>query len=426
MIDKNEQTIFSEVSKARLKEKKIILDKALGGHFPEDLHKKRVRMVENKALAISTLVNIVTISTLVVFVIGGNHSSLGVGGSPNYRSSLNTDSSTIISSTEEKENLSPIKYGFNTHVHAVLDSPQDNMTLDTFKKGVDILASNNLDIIRIDIRANEITNKGFNLNEVNFNNNIQVYDEAIRYAKEKGLNVFLVTNVPEFASTYSHSNYQKITADFYTKLILRYNEQLGEEDVIQIFNEPNKHSYRDHSELSIPLDSRYLRELSKTIETASKSIKSVNKKVIVTSNFSHWIGRNEELTVFGPAFFDEIKGIDAISLNLFPDDKADEIARLPEYIKFFSERYKKPVYLAEIGLPTLVFSQYDQGNSLSNSINALQNGEVRPAGIIIHELFDVTSSWKEAEKTFGIYYSNGTPKQSAFPVINAMLDENKN
>ena len=166
--------------------------------------------------------------------------------------------------------------------------------------------------------------------------------------------------------------------------------------------------------MNLPLDPTYLRELSDVISTASRAIKKVDSDVIVTTNLSYWVGRNENLYVFGPAFFDEIKGIDAISLDLYPDNRTDEIQKLPDYIKFFSERYQKPVYLAEIGLPTLVFTQSDQADSLSRSIDVLQNGEVRPAGIVIHELFDVTAPQKEAERTFGIYYSNLTPKSVSF------------
>lgn len=422
MRDKNENTVLSEIRKAKLLEKNEILGKAIGKQFSGDFH-KRMRILENKPLAISLIINVITIFALLVFVIGGDHRSPGVDESSNNKPALNNDSSAILSPTSKRKNISPIKYGFNAHVHAVLDSPTDNMTLNNFKKGVDILASNNLDIVRLDLRAKEITGMGNSPFEVRFNDNILIYDEAIRYAKDKGLNVFLVTNLPEFAANYSNSDYQKVTADFYTKLISRYSDKLGEEDVIQVFNEPNKHSYRDHAEMNLPLSSTYLRELSETIETAGRSIKSINNKVLVTTNLSYWVGRNEDLLEFGPVFFDEINGIDVISLNLFPDHNEHEIARLPEYIRFFSERYQKPVYLAEIGLPTLVFTQSNQADSLDKSIDVLQKGEVRPAGIIVHELFDVTSSFKDSEKTFGIYYSNGTPKQSALPVINAMLND---
>ncbi len=398
---------------SRILEKKLLLSYALGTQIPEDFKKREIGIIGNKALIASSLLNVVTVVTLLAIVAGGTHNSYSIG---------EPTPVAQVSPSPERINLSPIKYGFNTHVHAVLDSPEDNMTLENFKRGVDILASNNLDIVRIDIRAKEIADVGGSPNEVRFNENIKVYDEAIRYAKDKGLNIFLVTNVPEFASRYSHSNYLNVTADFYTKLITRYNEYLDEEDVIQIFNEPNKHSFRDHTEISSLLSDNYLQQLSETIETGSKSIKKVNNKVIVTTNLSHWVGRGEELTEFGPAFFDEIKGIDAISLNLFPDDKEDEIERLPQYIKFFFERYQKPVYLAEIGLPTAVFSPTSQGDSLSKSIDALKRGEVRPAGIIIHELFDTTASWKEAENSFGIYTSDFSEKESANDVINAMLD----
>ena len=155
MNSKNESTDFSEQSKARFQEKKEILSKALGHQPLEDISKKSIKITERKALLASSFLNIVAVSALLLVVIGGDHNSFGIGGNNSYKKAVNNSSFNSINAPEIKENISPIKYGFNTHVHSVLDTPNDNMTLETYKKGIDILASNNLNMVRLDIRAKE-------------------------------------------------------------------------------------------------------------------------------------------------------------------------------------------------------------------------------------------------------------------------------
>ena len=316
---------------------------------------------------------------------------------------------------------SPIEFGFNTHVHSVLDSEQDNMTLDLFKRSVDLLANQNQDWIRFNIRTWEVAQAGGEANSVEFNENIGVYDEAIAYAKEKGLKVFFVTNVPDFAKEYSHEDYKQVAKDFYTKLAQRYSEQV---DIWQIFNEADTHAFRDYSGIGYPLDPKYLQELAEVMQVSADAIKAVDKDAKTTANLSHWVRSGVDIIEKGTTFFDAINdSIDIVSLDLYTDDSLDEINRLPSIIEYFSKRYNKHVFIAELGLPTAGFPEEIQGAAITAAIEALKSGNVRPEGVIIYELSDEATAYNAAERSFGVFNIDGSPKDSADDVFVAMQPE---
>lgn len=312
---------------------------------------------------------------------------------------------------------SPIRYGFNTHMRAE-PGPGENLTLERFKSDVDLLASKNQKWVRFNLMSEEVTNAGTTAS-VDWNeDNLAVYDEAVNYAKAQGLQVFLVTNVPDFAKDFSLEDYKNVAEQFYTHLAERY---AGKIDVWQIFNEPNVHHYRDYRQINT-MSEEYLRELSEIVKLASGAIKSADPTSRTTVNFSRWVGnqsKSAELFGQGVKMYDLIAAdIDCITLDCYPDQDASEIARLPTYVERISSNYSKPVIIGELGLPTTgTQSAADQGNYTSQAIHSLVGGPRKPEAIILYELRDETTTGNPTENSFGFLN-----KPSFNTVLHAMAD----
>lgn len=324
-------------------------------------------------------------------------------------------------SSPEAERANRIKYGFNTHMSAN-PAPGENLTIDAFRQDVDRMASMGMDAIRFNVWEWEL-------------NNLGVYDEAIDYAKNRGLEVHLVTNVPGLSK-----NGENLEADllrtraFYEDMAGRW---AGKVDVWQIFNEVDDHHYANYRK--IDADVPYMNNLGELVIAANAVIKAMDPNAKTTVNVSMWVGadpwigadspRLEEVGIFdaacgfepGSAIDQACQTIDFISLDPYLDTNEEAIRRFPEVIAYFARRYQKPVIIAELGLPTGDgrFTEEDQGEFTARAIDAMQGGLVRPHAILLYEFRDEALNGP-AEGSFGFNRADGTPKPGFDDVIDAM------
>jgi hypothetical protein len=321
-------------------------------------------------------------------------------------------------------NQQPAQFGLTTHVHPY--SPGENHTLEQFKINIDLLVANKQQWVRVDLISYDIAPIGSG-STINWNEqNLQLYDEAIQYARDKQMQIFLVTNVPQFAREYPQSDYLALTTTYYTYLAKRYK---GDVAIWQLFNEPNVHHYRDHHHDPALLDNEaYVANMSEALKTASKAVKSVDKTAKTTTSVSHWIGA-ETGDIFitnASKLYDAIQeDIDVLALNLFPDRDTAEMKRLSNYIEYFQKRYKKPVIVGEIGVSTKEqtgFTEAEQAAYMSLAIQTLKTAKVHPSAILFYELMDETNMREDLnhEKYYGLLKEDGSKKTSFDFIMTAM------
>lgn len=316
------------------------------------------------------------------------------------------------SALPELEIQDPIEFGFNTH----LNNEAENMSLEFFKKNVDLLSENNQEWIRFNIYTPELIDSG---DATSFSYDGEIlndYVEAVEYANEKGLKIALVTNTPDFANGLERTEYLNITAAFYRDIATRFK---GKIDTYQIFNEANVHNFRNYNERP-ELSDEYLADFAEVVSIASKALKSVDEEARTTVNMSHWIGSGADLIKEGSAFFDSVKvSIDVVTLDLYPDSSVEEIDRFPEYVTYFNNRYQKPVVIGEIGWPTFKngFSANERVDLMNLSIEAFRGGIVKPESVLFYELTDEKGI---SENAFGVLEYDGNPDNSFQGVINIM------
>lgn len=260
--------------------------------------------------------------------------------------------------------------------------------------------------------------QGLSANAIIWNStNLAVYDQAINYAIQKGLAIFLVTNTPAFAKGYTLDDYKTVTDQYYQYLSKRWAGKIA---VWQVFNESDMQNFRDYSLMST-LSSSYLADLNSVIAVAKNAIKTNDPKAMVTTNVSGY-PMNDTTIVRWYQFFDAVKdNLDLISLDMYPAPDLVEISKLGTRIDGVRARYTKDVAVAETGVCTMTggYSETDQANYLTKSINSLKLSSANI--IILYEIMDEATSGGLCEGTFGIVKTDGTKKSSFGSVMADMV-----
>ncbi|MCH7951903.1 cellulase family glycosylhydrolase [Patescibacteria group bacterium] len=329
----------------------------------------------------------------------------------------------------ESEKRSRIRYGFNTHMSGN-PSKYENLDLNAFKVDVLRMRQMGMDAIRFNVWEWE-------LDEIY----LQKYDEALKTAKDNGMEVFLVTNVPNLSKNGEDLEGDlKKTRALYERLAGRWK---GLVDVWQIFNEPDDHTYDRYQRIQSYAPG-YLENLARLVYEADKTIKTIDPAAKTTVNVSMWVDpsadpwvgadnpRFEEVGLFDAVCGFESGGrvdrmcqtIDYISLDPYLDKNTEAINRFPEVIDYFYTRYQKPVVVAELGLPTGDgrFTEEDQGKYISMVIDAIQGGKVRPYALLLYEFRDEAMK-AGAEASFGFNRADGTPKPGLVEILEVIQND---
>lgn len=246
--------------------------------------------------------------------------------------------------------------------------------------------------------------------------NLSIYDEAINYAFQKGLKLFVTTKTPDFANSYALSDYQSVTAEYFQFLSSRYS---GKITVWNIFNNSNIRKYTDSSPLAT-LDSSYLSDFNAILTTARNAIKTADAGTFVTAS----AGGNpltDTLVNNWNQFYDAINSnTDVISVEMYPNTDVAQISKLSAIIENLKGRYGKEVVVAATGLCTQngIYSETDQQTYVPQAINNIRLSSAKL--LLQYELVDQNSSSNTCDTSYGIVKSDGTPKSSYTAVITAL------
>lgn len=339
--------------------------------------------------------------------------------------------------TRSKETLerTPFEVGFTSHAMD-LGIKREAPGLDVFKKHVDILVASNQEWIRFDIRPWQIVNGGTPDSIQWHEEHLREYDEAIRYAREKGLKLFINISTPDFAQKYSSVDYKKVMKKYAEYLADRFKpteeqtKKMGKAfDIWQIFNEPDIHDFRDYSlifEKYRDYPSSYLHELALIVKEMDMAIKSNNPHAKTTLNLAHWQGFRwdngpEGFMRRATRFCDAVaEPVDIISIDPYPDNNKREIESLPQYVSYFKEKYRKDIIFAEIGATTNTFSQEDQAILIKKYLSAIRSGKHMPLAVLIYQLTDDNDN-----DGMGLINIDGKPKKSFTDVIENTISTKK-
>ncbi len=326
----------------------------------------------------------------------------------------------------EPLSTTPINFGFNTHVR-IKAGEHENLTLERFKVDVDLLREHNQTALRFNMRNGDVI-LGGDMNNIQWDeDSLRAYDEAISYAQERGMNIYFVTNVPEYAKDYSLEDYKKVTKLFYEELAYRYKGKIAH---WQIFNEPDVHHYTDYHGISHMTD-EYLKDFGEIVKTASETLEKVDPSAKTTVNASHWVGSGRPFRLDETRLFDAVKdSVDALTLDFYHDKNIDAIKEFPEeYIATYSEQYGKDIIIGELGLPTYGrFTADDQRRYVTHAIDAIKGGRIRPKAILLYELNDENApddQTNNVEKFFGFRFADGQTKPAFESVLRRMQPEGK-
>lgn len=301
--------------------------------------------------------------------------------------------------TPETLKQTPLEFGFTTHVH-VDPKPGQNLTLETFKKSVDRLSAAKQGWIRFNIWEWEVAKTG-NPTSIEWNEeNLKKYDEAVDYAQKKGLKIFGVMSLPNFAEKYNLNEYENFAGIYAEYLARRYKGKVG---VWQMFNEADRHRYRTYNLFDSPEDS-YLNELNVITEQMNNAIKRADPTAKTTMNITPWdLGPN--LLSQGTRFFNAVgSSIDYMTLDLYPGNDISLINALPVYVAYFSKYFNKEIIVGELGMPTGDgrFTEADQAKYVPMMVDSLAKGLVKPRAILLYELTDETSAGSRTEIRTGL------------------------
>ena len=341
----------------------------------------------------------------------------------------------------EKEK-SPVKVGFNTHMRPGTEGTGESHTFEWFKREVDWLAQNEMDIVRLNLQEWDAVDNSISTKEhiVWNDEKIDVYKQALTYAKEKGLEVFFVVTPPTFATTRytgDFDNYLEAIDVYYRGVAERFK---GLVDIYQITNEPDDQSFYTYADINRTEQETeeeykeryfaYVKELGRVVQRGSAAIKSVEPQVRTTVNVSKWVVPDPGIGYEEVAVFDAVCGypllgqtdgncrtIDAVTIDFYPDLDQEEIDSLSDQVKYYNERYGLPVVIGEMGMPTIGQNTPEmQVSSVTLSIESLMSGIVLPESIIIYELRDQSRGDGTGNK-YGIMNPDGTPKESFDPIV---------
>lgn len=315
---------------------------------------------------------------------------------------------------ERAETPQAIELGFTQQMWATTTS---NIHLNDFKRIVDELANHNQKWIRTGIANYEVLSGGSTPTSLNWNDsNLQVYEQALSYAKSKGLKVIVVSGFTGYGpfKTLSRSDFNTATGNYFTHLAGRYGKYI---DVWQISNEVNTGDYQTGARLEPSnYPANYLSDLNTMLGVARNAIRTVvpGAQIMVTSDDS-----SSNAYPYVPAFYSAIKNnIDIIGLDIYPGNTPSLITQRAAQMH---NQFGKPVYVTETGQPTGgTSSEAIQAQYIPTYIVALKQS-VAQVGLV-YEYEDVSNfgsptSW---EGSFGIEKGDGSPKSGYTAIMTAM------
>lgn len=306
-----------------------------------------------------------------------------------------------------------IQSGANTHL-SVNTEPFGYADLETFEKQVDLLKQYHQTEIRFGIPRWDAAKLSEDKKTIIWNEEeIGYFKQAVKYAQEKGLNVYFVTTPPEVPEGFNFNKYLDITRQYY--------EKIGEEFrgvIHQPGNEFDVHDINDYHVYEKEISDQDLEKYKIWLDTATRAIRKSDPLVQITQSLSGY-PMDEDTIIRWKRINAAIgKFIDFYSLDTYPRN-AEEAGNLPLLVSKFGSETGKEFVITELGLPTIGgYSEQMQGDVVSAAVDAYKKAGIKT---LIYELKD--EKFDDVEGHFGLLDQKGNPKYSFFQVMSALQKE---
>jgi hypothetical protein len=301
-------------------------------------------------------------------------------------------------------------YGFTVSFHPGPDAVNN---LSTFKRDVDLLVENGQEWVRFGIIGWEVVETWGDHRSMEWNEpTLKRYDQAIAYARNKGLSINLVTADGHMGLDASNARYRAMMGEYWSTLAQRYAPDVK---IWQIYNEVDAGHYSQRTVFDGELSDSYLAGLKSMLQIGRKAIKDPSPATLITTNTMGW-PMNDTTEERWVKFFDAVgPTLDVIALDVYPAHYTKQIAKLSDRVEHMKSRYDKPVIIAEVGLQTCkeCWSEEDQGKFVAAAIHDLAKAD--PMAIIAYELRDPPKS-----TGFGLLHADRTEKEGFNQIIIAM------
>ncbi|GAB3252890.1 hypothetical protein GCM10027562_13690 [Arthrobacter pigmenti] len=312
--------------------------------------------------------------------------------------------------SHSKPKAANTEYGFTVSFLPVDDSTNK---LAGFKRDVDALVRNDQEWIRFGITGWEVVADWGDAKSMEWNEDaLRGYEEAIDYARSKGLSVYLVTADGHMGLDASSAEYRAMMDEYWSVLADRFADDAA---VWQLYNEVDAGHYSRSTGFNGRLSEGYLSGLETMLGIGRDAIKSANPDTLVTTNTMGWPMSNDTEQRW-VRFFDAIEStLDVIAIDVYPVHYTGEIAKLDARVERMKERYDKPVIVAELGLQTCqeCWSEEDQGTYVAAAVQSLAQAD--PMAVIVYEFRD-----EKGDTGFGVLRSDWSGKSGFDSIIASM------
>lgn len=313
------------------------------------------------------------------------------------------------------------------------DDYEGALTLEAFKRDVDALAEAGLQSVATSLRTWEVTSfvendDGLVREEmlgvpkmVTRADPMSRYEEALSYAKDKGLNVILHVS-PLWHPDLTVEDYKFVT----WRTFKFATERLGEYvDIWALWNEPDLFDFRSFKPIDWPVD-EYLGRYRAVLEIAHEQIdqhaRSRRSMITVGGSFGRG-ARAETLSRWHQVVGSMPRWITDIGVHVYTD--GDNIGAARKLNQFIAA-YDDPVHIDEFGVCLVKETRTEATKrALLLETTRLLNEEVNHYGLRLYRMTDerpevLGEEERGCENSFGIRAPDGTERSYFDEVLEAL------
>lgn len=294
-----------------------------------------------------------------------------------------------------------------------LPGGRPGQSMETFKRDVDGLVAARQTWLRTGL-PNWLLAPSGSGSRVNFDEHqVRLLNEALGYAKSRGLKVYVYAGSPDWMQELSYPQYKTATTLYWSGLAARTSNI----DVWQLFNEADTSHYKTYEGL-VP-SKAYLAEMRDIIGAGRTAIRAERPQALITTNLSGWPMDDNTEREWNRVLDTIAPSLDVIALDIYTGDNLTEATNLTGRVDRIEARYRKAVIIAEFGLQTQGWTEPDQALYMPAMIRSLK--KARPMAIIAYEYRDTSAG--ESFQGFGIVRYDRSSKAAASTVFSLMADQ---